>query len=154
MDGGLNKNAGFFVKNFYQPDIGPDASERKLLVIGQVPTRLLGIIIIMAGLLFASWKGTNIFKQMTLYSGLVGLPVTIPLVLGLFIRRAPGWAGWSTVLVTLLASLITHLTLTPQRASQFLGYAMNSKDTYYWDFLSGTLINIVIGCTGFWARVS
>jgi Na+/proline symporter len=149
MDGGLNKNAGFFVKNFYQPHIGKNSSERELLVIGKITTLLLGLIIIGAGLLFASWKGTNIFKQMTLYSGLVGLPVTIPLVLGLFIKRAPGWAGWSTVIVTLGASLVTHLLLTPERAGSLLGFTLNSKDTYYWDFLSGTLINILVGCTWF-----
>src|SRR5205814_7861669 len=106
-------------------------------------------VIVLAGLLFAQWKGTNIFKQMTLYSGLVGLPVTIPLVLGLFIKRAPGWAGWSTVIVTLFASLLTHLSLTAERAGHWFGVAMNSKDIYYWDFLSGTLINILIGCTWF-----
>jgi Na+/proline symporter len=149
MDGGLNKNAGFFVKNFYQPYVRPEAGERHLLLVGKLSTLLLGIVIIMAGLLFAAWKGTNIFKQMTLYSGLVGLPVTIPLVLGLFIKRAPGWAGWSTVVVTLGASLLTHLLLTPERAGNVFGFALNSKDTYYWDFLSGTLINILVGCTWF-----
>jgi len=149
MDGGLNKNAGFFVKNFYQPHINPDATERKLLIVGKLTTLALGVIIIGNGLLFAQWKGTNIFKQMTLYSGLVGLPVTIPLVLGLFIKRAPGWAGWSTVLVTLLGSIIAHFALGVNHASQLLHMSMNEKDSYCWDFLSGTLINLLVGCTWF-----
>jgi Na+/proline symporter len=149
MDGGLNKNAGFFVKNFYQPYLNPRASEKQLLVIGKITTLLLGAIIISAGLLFAAWKGTNIFKQMTLYSGLVGLPVTIPLVLGLMIKKAPGWAGWSTVLVTLGASLVSHLFLTSEFAGHLLGFTLNSRDAYNWDFLSGTSINILVGCTWF-----
>ena len=149
MDGGLNKNAGFFVKNFYQPYLRPAASERHLLLVGKLTTALLGVTIILAGLLFADWKDTNIFKQMTLYSGLVGLPVTIPLVLGMFIRRAPSWAGWSTVLITLLASLLAHVFFTAEFARHVLGFSVNAKDVYYWDFLSGTLINILVGCTWF-----
>ena len=58
---------------------------------------------------------------MTLYSSMVGLPVTIPLVLGLIIKRAPDWAGWSTVIVTLIASLIVHLLLSPEHAGHLLG---------------------------------
>jgi Na+/proline symporter len=149
MDGGLNKNAGFFVKNFYQPYLRPASSERHLLLVGKISTLLLGVTIILTGLLFAAWKDTNIFKQMTLYSGLIGLPVTLPLVLGLFVRKAPAWAGWSTVLVTLIASLLTHLYFTADFARHALGFAIGSKDIYYWDFVSGTLINILIGCTWF-----
>jgi SSS family solute:Na+ symporter len=70
-------------------------------------------------------------------------------VLGLVIRRAPGWAGWSTVVVTLVSSLLCHTFLNSEHARRLLGLAMNSKDTYYWDFLSGTLINLFVGCTWF-----
>src|SRR5207237_1316670 len=67
MDGGLNKNAGYFVKNFYQVYVKPNASEKHLLIAGKVTTLVLGVLIIMAGLRFASWQGTNIFEQMTYY---------------------------------------------------------------------------------------
>jgi SSS family solute:Na+ symporter len=42
MDAGLNKNAGVFVKNFYQPQISPGANDRQLLRVGKIATLVLG----------------------------------------------------------------------------------------------------------------
>lgn len=149
MDGGLNKNAGFFVKNFYQPHLKPHASEKHLLLVGKVSTLALGLLIIFASLQFARWKETTIFEQMTYYSALVALPVTIPLVLGLFVKRAPGWAGWSTVLVTLVASLLTHRLLDAGFLADFLGRSLNRREASDWGFLSGALVNLFVGSTWF-----
>ena len=93
MDAGLNRNAGIFVKNFYQLYIRPRASEKELLVASKISTLILGILIILAGWMFAHWKDLTIFEMMTYFSSLVGLPVAIPLVLGMWNRRAPAWAG-------------------------------------------------------------
>jgi hypothetical protein len=38
---------------------------------------------------------------------LVSTPYIVPLVLGLMIRRTPGWAGWSTVVVCFAVSFLT-----------------------------------------------
>lgn len=151
MDGGLNKNAGFFVKNFYQPHLRPHASERHLLLVGKITTLLLGLLIIFASLQFARWKHTTIFEQMTYYSALVALPVTIPLVLGLIFKRAPGWAGWSTVLVTLIASLLTHDLLNAPFLSHLLARPLNPREASDWGFLSGALVNLTVGTTWFLA---
>jgi solute:Na+ symporter, SSS family len=59
MDGGLNKNAGFFVKNFYQPYLHPHAAERELLYISKLSTLVLGVLIILAGLMFANWSADS-----------------------------------------------------------------------------------------------
>jgi SSS family solute:Na+ symporter len=149
MDGGLNKNAGFFVKNFYQLYVKPGASERHLLIAGKLTTLCLGVLIILAGLQFAAWKGTNIFEQMTYFSGMVGLPVAVPLVLGLFVRRAPGWAGWSTVLVTLTASLLSHGLLDQHWLAHLLGRPLNGREISDWGFAAPTMVNILVGCTWF-----
>jgi Na+/proline symporter len=149
MDGGLNKNAGFFVKNFYQPYVRPDATEKHLLLVGKATTLALGLLIILASLQFARWKDTTIFEQMTYFSALVALPVTIPLVLGLIVKRAPGWAGWSTVLVTLVASLVTHDMLDASFFAEVFGRALNRREASDWGFLSGALINLAVGTTWF-----
>lgn len=149
MDGGLNKNAGFFVKNFYQPYLKPHASERHLLLVGKASTLALGLLIILASLEFARWKETTIFEQMTYFSALVALPVTIPLVLGLIVKRAPGWAGWSTVLVTLTASLLTHDLLGAPFLAEFMGRQFNRREASDWGFLSGALVNLFVGTTWF-----
>jgi hypothetical protein len=70
-------------------------------------------------------------------------------VLGLFIKRAPGWAGWSTVVVTQIGSVIKHFVLTSEFAAHHFGFIATDKNAYYWDFLSGTLVNIAVGCAWF-----
>src|SRR6185295_277410 len=47
MDVGLNKNAGFFVKNFYHVVVRPRASEREQLVAGKLVTLVLGALVIL-----------------------------------------------------------------------------------------------------------
>src|SRR5205823_550232 len=132
MDGGLNKNAGFFVKNFYQPYVSRGASERELLIASKLSTLVLGILIILAGFGFAHAKNLTIFELMTYFSSLVGLPVAIPLVLGLFIKRAPAWAGWTTVLIGLATSLITNRLLSATNVQDFFGWHFNGREASDW----------------------
>jgi Na+/proline symporter len=149
MDGGLNKNAGFFVKNFYQVYVRPRATERELLVASKLSTLILGILIILAGWTFAHWKDLTIFELMTFFSSLVGLPVAIPLVLGMLNKRAPAWAGWSTVLVGLAASLLTSRLLNATAVQQMLGLHWNKREASDWVFISGAFMNIFAGCGWF-----
>lgn len=152
MDGGLNKNAGFFVKNFYQPYVHPRASERELLLASKVSTTVLGLLIIGAGLLFANRKDLTIFEMMTFFSSLVGLPVAVPLVLGMIIRRAPSWAGWSSVLVGLGASILTNVCFDSADMNRYFGWTFNKREASDWVFLSGTFVNIAI--TSAWFLLS
>jgi SSS family transporter len=149
MDGGLNKNAGFFVKNFYQPYLRPHASEKELLISSKLTTLVLGLLIIVAGWTLANKKELTIFEMMTYFGGLVGLPVGIPLVLGLFVRRAPSWAGWSTVLVGLVSSILANALLSADDVQRMLGWHFNKREASDWVFLSGVLINLVASCSWF-----
>ncbi|CAN5483021.1 Na+:solute symporter [soil metagenome] len=150
MDGGLNKNAGFFVKNFYQVYVRPAASERELLFASKISTLVLGILIILAGLTAAHFEKLTIFEMMTYFSSLVGLPVAIPLVMGLFVKRAPAWAAWSTVLVGLISSLVTNWFLNAEAVQQMFGWSFNKRESSDWVFLAGTFMNIGVSCAWFW----
>jgi SSS family transporter len=149
MDGGLNKNAGFFVKNFYQPYVHPRATEKELLVASKITTLVLGLLIIAAGWTLANKKDLTIFEMMTYFGGLVGLPVGIPLVLGLFVKRAPGWAGWTTVLVGLVSSILANALLSADDVQRMLGWHFNKREASDWVFLSGVFINIIASCGWF-----
>src|SRR3954462_14644338 len=106
MDAGLNKSAGIFIKNFYQPVLHPGAADRHLLKAGKVVTLILGVIIICTALRMSQLKEFNLFIQMQRVSILIGVPITVPLVLALLVRRTPAWSGWSTVLVGFLGSIL------------------------------------------------
>jgi hypothetical protein len=79
----------------------------------------------------------------------VALPISIPLIWGMFIRRAPGWAAWSAVLVGLSTSLLTNRLLTAAWASGFFGYSLNAREASDWATLAGSLMNILFGSSWF-----
>ena len=145
MDSGLNRNAGFFIKNFYQVAWRRGASERELMIASVVATLVMGALVIAAGVWFASLNDMPIFKLMVNFGGWVALPISIPLVLGIFVRRAPQWAGWTTVVVGLAASFVTNRFLDAQWAASLVGHALNRREADDWGQLAGILMNLIIG---------
>lgn len=121
MDTGLNRNAGIFVKNFYQPLLRPQASDRELLNVGKVLTVLLGLMVIAIAIFYSQIKELSLFELMLKFQILVSLPYVVPLVLGLIIRRTPGWAGWSTLLVCFVVSYLTSTFLNIDWAVSMFG---------------------------------
>jgi SSS family solute:Na+ symporter len=150
MDAGLNKSAGIFIKNFYQPVLRPQAEDRALLRAGKVVTLCLGIIIILVALRLSQLKQFNLFIQMQRISILIGIPITVPLVLALVIKRTPPWSAWSTVLVGFAGSLLIDTYLPPEWAAQFFGHAAPDADTAeYWRQGVQLLGNVLLGSLWF-----
>jgi Na+/proline symporter len=121
MDAGLNKNAGVFIKNFYQPILRPKANEQELLRAGKATTVVLGLIVIGVALFYSSLKNLTLFELMLKFQILVSMPYIVPLVLGLLIRRTPAWSGWSTVVVCFIVSYLTERYLDVAWAAQKFG---------------------------------
>ena len=130
MDSGLNKNAGVFIKNFYQPLLRPGATERELLRAGKATTVVLGLTVISIAVFYSSIKDLTLFELMLKFQILVSLPYVVPLVLGLIIKRTPGWAGWSTVIVCFVVSFLTDRFLNIEWAARTFGVI---DDTTTWE---------------------
>jgi solute:Na+ symporter, SSS family len=99
MDAAVNKYVGVFVRSFYRPILRPDASEKHLLVVGKACTLAFGAIIIALSLLINTYRSTDVFTLLNQVMVSVGLPLTIPVFLGLFYKNTPGWSAWGTALV-------------------------------------------------------
>lgn len=121
MDSGLNKNAGVFIKNFYQPFLRPNATENELLFAGKVTTTALGISVILVAVFYSTIKDLTLFELMLKFQILVSTPYIVPLVLGMVIHRTPGWAGWSTVAVCFVVSFLTERYLDIGWAARVFG---------------------------------
>jgi Na+/proline symporter len=162
MDAGLNKSAGIFIKNFYQPVCKPDAPDKHLLKAGKVVTLILGIIIICVALRLSHLKHLGLFLLMQRVSILIGVPITVPLVLALIVRRTPPWSGWSTVLVGFAGSLLIDTYLPPAWAAQTFahGRVLDASTQEYWRQGIQLLGNVALGVswflftTLFWKRGS
>jgi Na+/proline symporter len=146
MDAGLNKSAGIFIRNFYQPVVRPQAGDAALLRAGKITTLVLGVIIILVALRLSQLKGFSLFLQMQRVSILIAVPVTVPLVLALLVRRTPPWSAWSTVLVGFAGSLVLDTWLPPAWGARFFGHAAPDAATAeYWRQGVQLLGNVLLG---------
>jgi hypothetical protein len=149
MDSGLNRNAGYFIKNFYQVKLRPHAGEKELLLASRIVTIIFGALIILATIWFASLDDMPIFKLMVNFGGWVALPIAVPLIWGMFIRRAPSWAGWSTVLVGLGTSCFVQYVLTAEWAGRVFAFTLNKREASDWAQAAGIMMNITVASLWF-----
>jgi Na+/proline symporter len=107
LNSSLSVVTSVVTRNLYYVLLRPSATETELLLAGRALTVVVGLIMMVIGLFFQSFKDLPLFELTLALAGLVGMPMTIPLVLALFIRRTPDWSGWGTVIVgTLTSSLV------------------------------------------------
>lgn len=98
MDAAVNKYVGVFVRSFYRPILRPAASETHLLRVSKVCTLAFGAVIIGISVLVNTYRETDVFNLLNQFMVSFGLPLTIPVFLGLFYRRTPGWSAWAAAL--------------------------------------------------------
>jgi solute:Na+ symporter, SSS family len=110
MDDSLSGSAAIITRSIYLPLVRPEASEKELVLVGRIATIFLGVVTILIAIMYTTWKDVGVFKLMQNFSALLGVPVAVPMVWCLILRRAPDWAAWSTVAVSLaLVALMTLL---------------------------------------------
>ncbi|MBK1834778.1 sodium:solute symporter family transporter [Roseibacillus ishigakijimensis] len=149
LDGGLNQGAGIFVRNFYLPMVNPRAKEERLLLISKLSTGAFGAAMVVCAMGWEYFRELPLFELLTQVAISLGLPMSIPLCLGLFWRKTPPWAAWSTVLLGLFGSLVTRFWLTPGMFAWIPGlegpYQPEEVTTFYIFasvFLVGTLCTL------------
>jgi len=162
MDSGLNKNTGFFIKNFYQPILRPTAPEKHLLFVSKLTTVIFGLLIILVALKMSQLKDLSLFQLTQRLSILIGIPIIVPLFLGLLVKNAPPWSAWSTVVVGFLSSLFITEQLTPEWAATTfrLTAPLDAAGREYWRQSIELFGNVAIcstwfiGTKLFWSRTS
>ncbi len=100
MDAAVNKYVGVFVRSFYLPILRPDASERHLMKISKGCTLAFGAIIVGLSLLINTYRQSDVFTLLNQFMVSLGIPLTIPIFLGLFYKRTPPWSAWGTALAS------------------------------------------------------
>lgn len=145
MDSGLNRNAGIFVRSFYQRVID-NPSPKHLLVAGRVASALFGVIIIVIATYISKLEGLDLFNVMLLFSGLIAIPYVMPLVWGVIVKNTPPWSGWSTVLIGLVVSLAITYWIDPVWFGEMYGFdpEMSSREVNDYFYFFGILTNVVV----------
>jgi len=119
MDSALNRNAGIFIKNVYEPYFAKDKSDKSILGASKVATVVFGILIIVAGLFMSKLKDFGLFDALMMVSTLVAFPVLIPSLLCFFIKKTPDWSCWATIAVGACVSAVIAMTTAPMIETLF-----------------------------------
>lgn len=124
MDSALNKNSGIFIRSIYQPFLAKrnkEVSDAHLLRMGKILSFISGLLVIVMALFFKSLKELSLFDLMMSFSVMIQVPILIPLIFGLFIKKTPSWAPWVTVIIGLFVSWFVMNILTPDVFASFIG---------------------------------
>lgn len=143
MDSGLNRNAAIFVRDIY-PALRRLAGKRDTyqgqgLRLAQAASMVFGLMIVGLALFFANQEGKGVFEIMLDIGAMLGLPMAIPMILALFIRKAPVWSAVVSVLVAFAVSAI--------------GFYSQSLFGSAWSFASVVFANVTAGVIGFVATM-
>ena len=126
MDSALNKNTGILIRSVYQPFLakrGRQMEDKKLLRLSMLISFISGILVIAMALFFRSLRELSLFDLMMSLSAMIQVPLLIPLIVGVFIKKTPSWAPWATVLLGLFLSWFMKEILTPQVFANWIGIA-------------------------------
>ena len=144
MDVALNKNAGFFVKNFYQPILRKGARDRELLLAGEISTVIFGGLIIALAASVVVGSKVSLFDAFLYMNAYLGFPLGIPVLLGMFLRRVPHWAGWGTALFGVLVTMFLYDFL-PTAAGRNLLEPVLGESVYHYATTNRFVLTNMVG---------
>ena len=124
MDSALNKTAGIFVRSVYQPLIARRSGEvddSRQLWVGRLVSVISGLLTIGAAQWFVTLREFSLFELMMSFSTMIQMPLFLPLILGLLIKRTPAWAPWATVAVGMSASWLAANVFTADALALWTG---------------------------------
>ena len=103
---------------------------------------------------YSTLKDFPIFDLVLQFGSLVALPYSIPLVLGMFIKRVPPWSAWTTVLVGFGVSFLIKKVVDPDLFRQIAGFKseLTNGETNLYFYLASVLAIVTIA--GGWYLVT
>jgi len=113
MDVGLNRNAAMIVRDmlpiFRRLLKLPEWSDTRQIFAGKVATFVLGIAVTAMALFYSQMEELSIFDLLLNVIAFLMLPMLIPMILCLFIKRTASWAVFASMLAGFAPSFIDML---------------------------------------------
>ncbi len=123
MDSVWNAVSSIISVDIYKNMFNPDASEKTVLRVGRFTIIFLAVIAITLALVITH-SSYGVFTFSNIFFGLTGVPVAIPLFLGIISRKISRWSAFSSILAgTLMASaarFLLHYSIGQQYISTIL----------------------------------
>jgi SSS family transporter len=148
MDTGLNKNAGYFIVNFYQPVLRKKASDREQFWAGNVASLIMGLLVIGIALylevLANQGDGKGLFEIMLSFGAIVAVPIAVPIILCLFVKNTPDWAGWSCALVGIVTAVLINQVFTAEWFEGLIAHDLSSREEGDYRYIVTVVLNVVL----------
>jgi len=155
MDSALNKNAGIFIRSIYQPFLAKrnrHTEDKKLLRISQLVSFISGLGVIAAALYFASLKKLSLFELMMSVSTMVQVPMMVPLVVGIVVKKTPKWAPWATIAVGFFVSWLVMNVFTADVCAGLFGIeSLTDREIIDMNIILTVAGHVFITAGFFWA---
>ncbi len=124
MDSALNKTAGIFVRSVYQPLLAARnkvVDDQRQLRVGKIVSIASGLLTIGAAQFFVTLQELSLFQLMMSFSTMIQMPLFLPLILGMVVKRTPVWASWATVAVGMVVSWLAANVFTADAFASWVG---------------------------------
>lgn len=129
MNSGLNSTSGSIIRNIYLPLINPHASEERQVWLGRVFTVVLGVLYALVAVFFSTLKSLPLYELVLISATCTGIPQAVPMMLGMFHKKAPDWSAWSTLAVGFAVSLVLVFVLSKENLAQwFAAYNLSGNE--------------------------
>ena len=102
-----NVMASVLTNDIYKRLINRNASEKRLLSVARISTALVGALMIAGAVLIRNFGGA--FEANKLFSSILAIPLGIPLIMGILVRRPDSTASVATILAGVVSGVVLNL---------------------------------------------
>jgi hypothetical protein len=97
-----------------------NASKKFLHRLGMLVTLVMGLISILIAYFYSSLPDLGVFDLMFKVASVLGIPVAVPIILGLVYKRTPTWVPYTVI----VAGMIVGAIIAFSNWEQYLGYEL------------------------------
>ena len=102
-----NVTASVMTRDIYQRIFRKNADSQELLWTGRAMTTLIGFLVTIGALFVGNFGGA--FEANKLFTGLFAIPMAIPLILGILLRKPNPLGAWAVVMGGVLVGLFLNI---------------------------------------------
>jgi hypothetical protein len=112
---------------------------KALMRLGQAWTLMLGAAIILIAIYLSRQEGKGVFDFMLEVGAVLGMPMAVPMLLALLIKKVPSWAALLSIGVTAIPSSMAALSGRTPWLAEWLPFLAESWKFQYIVFINGSV---------------
>jgi hypothetical protein len=83
------------------------------------------------------------------FGAMVAVPVAVPIILCLFVRNVPDWAGWSCALVGVAVAMLLRFVITADWFAGVIGAELTNREAADYLYSASVFLNVTLATLWF-----